>query len=40
MSGQERISPYNNKYNIKQTSDDSKEKYQQRGQQLMEYQIL
>ena len=31
MSDQDRILPYNNPYNIKQTSDENKEKYLFRG---------
>ena len=43
MSDQDIISPYNNiqyQYNIKQTSDEIKEKYQLGDCKLIHYQIL
>ena len=43
MSDQDIISPYNNiqyQYNIKQTSDEIKEKYQLGDYKLIQYQIL
>ena len=40
MSDQERISPYNIKYNIKQTSNENKETYQLGDNKLIQYQIL
>ena len=40
MSDQDRILPYNNLYNIKQTSDENKEKYWLGDYQLIQYQIL
>ena len=40
MSDQDRISPYNYQNNIKQTSDENKEKYQLVDYKLIQYQIL
>ena len=43
LSDQDRIYPYNNiyyQYNIKQTSDEIKEKYQLGDYKLIQYQIL
>ena len=40
ISDQDRISLYINQYNIKQTSDENKEKYQVGDYRFIQYQIL
>ena len=40
MSDQDRISPLQYPYNIKQTSDENKEKCHLEGYQMIQYQIL